>query len=212
MPIDRIVIDSSDAVTDLCQLGQETGADKSPYNVRAHRHPYTAVYTMLFAPLRSAPVVFSEIGVAGGASVEMWVKYFTNPDAKFRFFDRDENFLQYSDQRVEDSRAQFALMDVKVDGDITRGLGDLEYDVVVDDSSHDFDHQIRIAKEALPKLKRGGMLIIEDIFRNIPEEDFERELKDVLPGCAAAYFVMCEHKWKWSPGWDNDKMLVLVRA
>jgi predicted O-methyltransferase YrrM len=83
-------------------------------------------------------------------------------------FDRDQNFLDNARKYVG-GRFTFSLMDVSVDGDVSRSLGEDKYDVIIDDSSHDFYHQIRIIKEAWPRLKSGGILVIEDIFRN---EDF----------------------------------------
>jgi predicted O-methyltransferase YrrM len=216
MPIDRLVIDSSEAVTELCELGREYNADKSPYNLKGHRHPYTSVYTMLFSSLKNRPINFAEIGVAGGASACVWSGYFTHPETRIRMFDHDEMFLANCREGVGEGsgepRLTADLMDVSVDGDVVRALGDMEYDVILDDSSHEFGHQIRIIHEAFPKLKRGGVLIVEDVFRSIAEEEYAEALKDVLPSCAAAYFVLCEHKWRWSPGWDNDKLLVLVKA
>ncbi len=211
MSIDRFVVESTNAQTELCDLGFDFGADKSPYNRIGHRHPYTGVYTLLFAPLKTRAVRIAEIGVAGGASAAMWSAYFTHPDAQIRMFDRDENFLAHCRQRVPDSRLTAEIMDVGVDGDVERGLGDLEYDVIIDDSSHDFAHQVRIVREALPKLKRGGMLIIEDVFKATPLEDYEKALAADLATATTAYFVDCEHQWRWSPGWDNDRLLVIVR-
>jgi predicted O-methyltransferase YrrM len=200
-------------MTELCMLGRATGTDKSPCNTVAHRHPYTPVYSMLFAPLKNKPVHFAEIGVAGGASALMWDMYFAHPEAQIRMFDRDQNFLANA-QRHVGKRFTFHLMDVSVDGDVYRALGEEKYDVIIDDSSHDFYHQIRIIKEAWPRLKSGGTLVIEDIFRNEDEEKYVKYLANttILKDAAAAYFVMCEHKNKWSPGWDNDKLLVLVKA
>jgi predicted O-methyltransferase YrrM len=194
-------------------LGKAVGTDKSPYNGVGHRHPYTAVYSMLFAPLKNKPIRFAEIGVAGGASAVLWEIFFAHRDAELRMFDRDQNFLDNARQRVG-GRFSFDLMDVSVDGDVSRALGEEKYDVIIDDSSHDFYHQIRIIKEAWPRLKFGGTLVIEDIFRNEDEEKYVKHLADttILKDAAAAYFVLCEHKDKWSPGWDNDKLLVLVKG
>ena len=217
--IPRLVIDSTAALTDLCVLGYEAGTDKSPFNPRGHRHPYTAVYTMLFAPLRNRAIRFAEIGVAMGASAEVWSRYFTAPGTKLCFFDSDKGLLEGTEQRVGDARITTGLMDVSVDGDVVRALGVAAgegggdpYDVIIDDSSHNYEHQIRIIKEAFPRLKSGGMLIIEDIFRAEEEDRYTRAIQEELKGCAAAYFVMCEHANKFSPGWDNDKLLVLVRG
>lgn len=213
--IQRIVIDSSDAMTELCFLGQSTGTDKSPYNTCRHRHPYTAVYNMLFASLKNKPVEFAEIGVAVGSSAILWDMYFTSEKTRLHFFDRDESFLE-NGRRMTGRRTKYSLMDVGVDGDVARALqgslGSDEYDVILDDSSHEHEHQIRIIKEAFPLLRPGGMLIVEDVFRATPEEEYERELLGLLGQCSAAYFVMCEHKNRWSPGWDNDKLLVLVKS
>jgi predicted O-methyltransferase YrrM len=219
--IPRLVIDSTAALTDLCVLGYESGTDKSPFNPRGHRHPYTAVYTMLFAPLRNKPIRFAEIGVAMGASAEVWNRYFTAPGTKLCLFDSDKGLLEGTEKRVVDSRITTDLMDVSVDGDVVRALdaaatseeeGGGPYDVIIDDSSHNYEHQIRIIREAFPRLKSGGMLIIEDIFRAEDEDRYTRAIQEELKGCAAAYFVMCEHANKFSPGWDNDKLLVLVKA
>jgi predicted O-methyltransferase YrrM len=211
--IPRIVIDSSDASTELCRIGRAAGTDKSPYNTVAHRHPYTAVYSMLFSSLKNKPIRFAEIGVAGGASALLWEIYFTHPNAELRMFDRDEEFLRRAHKHVG-NRFTFALMDVSVDGDVFRALGNEPYDVILDDSSHDFEHQIRIIKEAWPLLKPGGMLIIEDIFRNESEERYAKALFEIeiLESAVSTYFVVCEHKNRWSPGWDNDKLLVLVKG
>ena len=210
------VIDSSKAPTDLCYLGQEFGTDKSPFNVRGHRHPYTGVYSMLFAPLRKQPIKFAEIGVAMGASCELWNAYFTHPEARLVAFDRDQELLDHAWKRVEDLRYRMGLMDVAVDGDVARALKDVggdstPYDIILDDSSHNFEHQIRIVHEAWPLLRPGGMLIVEDIFKATPEDDYARDLADIVKQSTAAYFVTCEHEWRFSPGWDNDIMLVIVK-
>jgi predicted O-methyltransferase YrrM len=174
---------------------------------------------MLFASLKNKPIEFAEIGVAAGCSAILWDMYFTSNQTRLHYFDRDASFLEHG-RDMTGSRTKFSLMDVSVDGDVVRALkesfgvdstGKL-YDVILDDSSHEHGHQIRIIKEAFPLLKPGGLLIVEDIFRATPEEEYERELIDILPQCSAAYFVMCEHKDRWSPGWDNDKILVLVKS
>ena len=211
--IQHIVIDSTKSFTELCELGKKLGIDKSPYNVNpnTHKHPYTSVYSMLFGPLKNKEIHFAEIGVAAGGSVILWNQYFNHPSTRFHFFDCDENFLNHS-RSFGFTRSSFDLMDVGKDGNISQQLSPYEkYDVILDDSSHNFNDQVRIVKEAFPFVKSGGYMIVEDVFRNIPEEDFERELKDILPLCSEAYFVMCEHTLKNSIGWDNDKILVLVK-
>jgi predicted O-methyltransferase YrrM len=215
--ISKLVIDSSEALTELCDLGAKAGTDKSPYNGAGHRHPYTAVYTMLLSSLKGKAVRFAEIGVAAGSSAEMWTRYFSDPAAQIWAFDRDQNFLDALGRRVPDGRLRRGLMDVGVDGDVERalkegGIGPGELDALLDDSSHEHGHQLRIVREGFPFVRSGGLLIVEDIFRSTDESEYVEPLKDVLAQCSAAYFVECEHRLKWSPGWNNDKMLVLVKA
>jgi len=218
--IQRIVVDSSDALTELCYLGNIAGTDKSPCihpsGRQRHRHAYTAVYTMLFASLKNRPIQFAEIGVAGGHSALLWDMYFKHPHTVIHMFDRDENFLKGAKELVNSHSVNFTLMDVGVDGDVVRALKESNpgrlYDVIIDDSSHEHGHQLRIIKEAFPLLTQGGCLIVEDIFRATPEEEYSSQLGAILHECSAAYFVVCEHKDRWSPGWDNDKLLVLVKG
>jgi len=197
-------------------MGLVAGTDKTPFNVNGHRHPYTAVYSMLFAPLLSRPVRFAEIGIAMGSSGELWNEYFINQETEIHMFDRDENFIHNLKSRVPSERLHASLMDVNVDGDVERALRESSkgglYDVIIDDSSHQVAHQIRIVKEGLAMLKPGGMLIIEDVFKSTKEEEYLEPLKEQLKQCSFAYFVQCEHVLRWSPGWDNDKLLVLVKA
>ena len=217
MPIiPRLVIDSTAAPTELCLVGHKAGTDKSPYNPLGHRHPYTAVYSMLFASLKYKPIRFAEIGVAMGASAEMWSQYFRHAATKLCLFDCDRALLEAVRARVSDPRIRTDVMDVSVDGDVGRGIATAAeeegFDVIIDDSSHNHEHQIRIIREAFAHLKPGGMLIIEDIFRSTAEQEYEELIQGELAACAEAFFIECEHKNKWSPGWDNDKLLVLVKA
>lgn len=218
--IQRLVIDSTGAYTEMCEIGRLAETDKSPYhqNPAKHRHPYTAIYDMLFAPLRHKQIHFAEIGIAAGNSVILWWNYFRKA-AEARtlyFFDRCPDTIETVKQLQFPVEPYTALMDVGVDGDIARalkgGIGDGQYDVILDDSSHDYNHIIRMIHEAIPFVRSGGYLIVEDVMRTWSEDEIEAAIQDILPQCALAYFVICNHEERYSPGWNNDKMLVLVKA
>lgn len=204
-------LESSRAPTELCFLGAKCQTDKSPFNPQGHRHPYTPFYSMFLATYKNKPVRFVEIGVAGGASVHMWCNYFKN--GELFFYDRDENFLQNA-AGFGYANAKFGNMDVRSAESIRSNLeatgGVL--DVILDDSSHDVWDQKIIVETALPFLKPGGILLIEDVFRNVTVADYLKVLEPVKDQLAFHGFIEMEHINKFSPGWDNDKILMLVKT
>lgn len=209
--IPTLVIDSTNCTTELCSIGRIFGTDKSPYNEYGHRHPYTPVYSMLFAKYKYEPINFSEIGVAGGSSVLMWNVYFQN--ASFYFFDRDQQFLDNAKQYVKEDRNYFGLMDVRDMSGMIHNFRsiDANLDILLDDSSHNIDHQNLIIHAALPYIKSGGMIIIEDIDRNIKNEDYYNIIKDIEHEFSFITFIMTEHTNRYSPGYNNDKLLLLIK-
>ncbi len=207
-----MLIDSTPCESELCKLGKQYFADKSPYSTRGHRHPYTGVYSLLLSKYKYEPVRFVEIGIAGGCSLLMWAHYFANPGRRIFMFDRDKDFIENGNAyKLPDVFCQ--EMDVMDEDSIVKGLqttgGDL--DVILDDSTHGIPEQVKIIKKGLPFLKSGGLFIIEDIFKRHNEDDYQKELDDVLDQFSFATFINCEHANKWSPGWDNDKILVLIK-
>ena len=74
MRIEKLVVDSTESVTDLCRLGVKHPTDKSPYNESdsLHKHPYTAVYNLLFSYMRYNPIVLGEIGILDNMSMKCW--------------------------------------------------------------------------------------------------------------------------------------------
>jgi hypothetical protein len=204
-------LNSTDAPTELCMLGSRCHTDKSPYNDAGHRHPYTPFYNMILSQYKNKPVRFAEIGIAGAASVSMWCTYFKQ--GSLFFFDRDMNFIENA-RRHAFPNARCEEMDVSDPKSIRLALEDIgsNLDVLLDDSSHDYCHQKFIIEEGLKHVRSGGMLLIEDIFRSFSNSAYMELIEPVKDQLAFFCFFEMEHKNKWSPGWDNDKILMLVKA
>jgi predicted O-methyltransferase YrrM len=211
--MNSITLDSSDCRTTLCRLCCEAGTDKCPYNLHGHRHPYTAPYSLLFEPLKHKPIKFAEIGVFRGASLRVWRNFFS--EARLYGYDNDIPNLQYiasmnmpnvvldtMDASKEDS-IQEKLQQATQDGEL--------FDVILDDASHDPADQVAVMKTALPFLKKGGLLIIEDIFRERPTKPYEDAFIQIQDLVSFHTFIVCDHSLRYSPGWNNDKLLVFVR-
>lgn len=208
--IPSFVFDSRADATDMCMLGAQCNADKSPFNPSGHRHPYTPLYATLFAPYKNKPINLGEIGVAGGPSTLLWSLWFTQ--ANFYGYDHDQNFLNHC-AALGTPRSTFERLTVKEEESMRQAFAKVPggFDILIDDSTHDVDDQIRVVNTAFPYMKSGGILIVEDIYRTVPEDEFLHGLMDVLKDCSFAAFFTTEHERRWSPGWNNDKLLVLIK-
>ena len=86
------------------------------------------------------------------------------------------------------------------------------FDVIIDDALHDVNQQAITIRTCMNKLKQGGLLIIEDVFRNQDHAPYIKVMEEVKDLISFSTFIICDHKDRYSPGWDNDKILVMVRA
>jgi predicted O-methyltransferase YrrM len=213
--MNSIIIDSSLCQTSLCFLCSKAGTDKGPFTPGGgHRHPYTTPYSLFFEPLRHKNIKFAEVGVHHGASMRVWRAFFSQ--ARLYGFDNDEKNVAYiTSMNLPNSILD--IMDGSKKDSIVEGFtkhssdGEL-FDVIIDDASHSPEDQAMMIRSALPFLKQGGLLIVEDIFRDRPEKPYEEALLEVKNLVSFHTFIMCEHTNRFSPGWNNDKMLVIVRA
>jgi hypothetical protein len=203
-----ITLNTSKTFTPLCYLATKYGTDKSAYNLFTHRHPYTATYDMFLRQYKNkSSLKLGEIGVLNGASISMWKDYF--PTAQIAGFDIDRTALQKIAE-LQNVKAYY------VDAGNTRGLRHAlaeacedgkKFTILIDDASHCLNHQLIFLREAIPYMESGGVLIIEDIFREIPHARFEEVLREHIDKVSHAYMIETEHKYRSSPGWENDRML-----
>lgn len=207
MKLNSITIESTDCVTDLCRLGIKYPTDKSPYNEdpSLHKHAYTAIYDLLFSHIRENDIKVAEIGILNNNSMKCWREYF--PNADLYGYEWNDEFLKkaYNDDLPN---THYLKMNVKDVSSISEGLRGMLFDIIIDDSTHEFPDQINVINTVYKYLKSGGFLIIEDIFRNTNEKYYEDNISSVY---SSGTFVTANHKLKHSPGWNNDKLLILFR-
>jgi len=210
-----IIIDSTKSRTTLCNICSRTGTDKSPFTINnGHRHPYTTPYSLFFEPLKNKPIKFAEIGIFRGASVLAWRIFFSR--ARIYGFDIDMEAMKY----VRDLNLPGVFLDQmdatktdSMESVFQRHMADGElFDVIIDDALHEVGQQAVTIRTCMNKLKQGGLLIIEDIFRSQDHADYLKVMEEVKDLISFSTFILCEHADRYSPGWDNDKMLVMVRA
>lgn len=99
-----------------------------------------------------------EIGVLGGGSIEMWLKYF-GKGAEVVGVDINRECLDYT----FDGNAKIVIGD-QSDSDFWDKFLSNEkgFDVVIDDGSHVMNHQITTLNKVFPKLNIGGIYTCED--------------------------------------------------
>jgi hypothetical protein len=139
----------------LDSIGLKHQTDKA-----SSHHDYLSFYDAFFHPLRHQPLVVLEIGVAGGASLKTWEEYF--PHAQIVGAD-----IAPASKRFERGRVAIDLLDQSnieelVGTAVARG----PFDIVIDDGSHIWDHQLTSLRTLFPFVKHDGFYIIEDLQTN----------------------------------------------
>ena len=99
-----------------------------------------------------------EIGVLGGGSIEMWLKYF-GEGTEVIGVDINPECLDYK----YEGNAKVVMGDQSSSEFWDNFLSDQNaFDIVIDDGSHVMHHQITTLNKLFPKLKPGGVFICED--------------------------------------------------
>lgn len=114
-------------------------------------HSYIEYYEELFRPLQNEPITLLEIGVYKGASLRMWADYFT----KGSIVGVDIR----PPQKIIHSRIKVFQLDA-TEVTVAGCVGEL--DIVIDDGSHELHDQLGAFAHLWPKVKPGGLYIIED--------------------------------------------------
>jgi hypothetical protein len=137
----------------LSHLASKHGTDKMPN---------CPIYERYLSSIRHVAVNFLEIGVggyddpnAGGASARMWEEYFPNGNI-FALDYHDKS--PHATKRIRIYRGDQS--DAALLKKIADDMGII--DVVLDDGSHRSDHVIMTFNTLFPRLKAGGLYIIED--------------------------------------------------
>jgi len=123
-------------------------------------HGYTPFYEMFFEGRRNAPINFLELGVREGWSLRMWDEYFPNAS----IFGIDNNAEGLCPLKFDSKKINFTICsqsDQHALNKIADGCGG--FDIIVDDASHISSLSIQSFKILFPRLKKGGIYVIEDL-------------------------------------------------
>ena len=206
----KIFFDSTLINSKLCKLGQKHPCDKSPINTKFHRHAYTGVYNILFSTFINKKINFAEIGIWKNESIKMWRDYFKKANIYgFEYYDH----LIKKAKSDKLKKVSIKKINVKNEKNILENFKkiNVKFDVIIDDSTHLFNDQIRIIYNVHRFLKSGGYLIIEDIEKDNLEENYFKSLKKIRKYFEEIVFVDTNHINKYSAKYKNDKLLILIK-
>ena len=209
----KLIIDTSYYNSQLCKSGAYYGTNKSALNNLGHRSGYTPYYDLLFRHLKNEKINFAEIGIENNASTKMWRKYFSR--AKIYGFEYEEIKIKNA-KKDNLKNTIYKKIDVSKQESIKKTFSKInkKFDVIIDDSTHVFNHQLNVIKNVNPFIKKNGILIIEDIFKNrkeYSEENYFEKLKNFRNLFEKIYFVEFHNINNYTASWKNEKLLILVK-
>ena len=118
-------------------------------------HNYiSGFYEELFSPYREKNITFVELGVQNGYSMQTWREYFSN--AKLIGIDVDSNETTKNLDNTE------LLIGDGYSFEVCEKVPNA--DIMIDDGPHHLPFQCKFLSLYLPKLNKGGVLCIEDIY------------------------------------------------
>jgi predicted O-methyltransferase YrrM len=202
--------------SELCEIGKKYDTDKSSQRNNVtdsrHCHPYTLFYEGLFKNKKNEPLKIAELGILDGASLLMWKEYFVN--AQIYGFEYDNNLINKFKQKFNNDRVTLSNIDVTNKYSIVKAFSELNilYDIIIEDTTHQFEDQIKVIENTYQYLKPGGILIIEDIFKSYNEDYYINRLTPILEQFQDYYFIELDHNNRNSTGWNNDKLFVLIKG
>lgn len=219
MNFNQIFYNSHRCPTELCHIGEKYGTDKSPLVYSMGHHSYTPFYNFLFSSIRYRPIVFGEIGIYKNASMKMWREYFPNATL-YGWDSKPEHSTEerYRYDFVENAKSEnlnnviYDYMNVRDETSIIESFEktNTKFDVIIDDSSHDFWDQNKIIINAYKYLNPGGILIIEDITCSIWSFGNQIEM-----GGFQKYYQNLTHVRTSSSNqqypYDRDELLVFIK-
>ena len=134
-------------------------------------------YQEKFEPLRNKKITLVEIGVRSGASLKLWKEFFSKRATIIgidNFTDFNQHKIPYHEEWLSDG-VQFIDGDGYAQETVDKIDGGI--DILIDDGPHTSQSHQKLLELYIPKMNKGGYIIIEDIsynpdviFSYVPEE------------------------------------------
>jgi cephalosporin hydroxylase len=127
-------------------------------------------YEQEFFKYKNKKINFLEIGIRGGGSMKLWSEYFTNAKSIIGI-DVDESAIVNQFKDLKGVTYHFGNAYTE---EIVSKVPTL--DIFLDDGPHTLNSQLDAIKYYLPKVKSGGLFLIEDVQEDSWFDDLEEEV------------------------------------
>lgn len=132
-------------------------------------HQYLSTYERLFNPITESVKNILEVGVQRGESLELWKNLF--PNAMVYGAEVLESAVKIQKQE----RIKIFFGDA-YEKEFIKNFESIQFDVIIDDGSHQFEHMEWFCKNYKQLLAPNGLIIVEDI----PAIQYAERLKTSL--------------------------------
>lgn len=137
-------------------------------------HSYLDSYENLFSKFRNRDVNLLEIGVHNGDSIKLWQKYFND---KSNIYGIDITLNNLLHDLVSEDNVTLICKNIK---NFNKSiLNPIMFDIIIEDSTHNMEDQIKVFEIFKDRLKPDGILVIEDIAPNA--YDYFLKLSEKIP-------------------------------
>ena len=145
--------------------------DLNPTTYKNSVHCYVkGYYEEQFSKYKNKKINFLEIGIRSGGSMKLWSEYFTNAKSIIGI-DVDESVIVNQFKDIE--KVTYYFGDAYTE-EIVNKVPTI--DIFLDDGPHTLESQLDAIKYYLPKVKSGGLFLIEDVQEESWFDDLEEEV------------------------------------
>jgi predicted O-methyltransferase YrrM len=178
----KTLIDADNiSLQSLDELFHYYGSDKASYFKKGNRkgHGYSSFYTNQFSNIKDRKINILEIGSYAGASAAAFVKYFSNANV----FCIDINISNFE---FESKKIHVFGIDVNNKVEVKKVLSKIfkqhqftQFDLIIDDGSHNLKDILFSLNLFFQYLIKGGTFILED-FKHPNYYEYNRNINHIL--------------------------------
>jgi hypothetical protein len=163
LPILESIPEQSQEISQILEKYNINGPDKPGGTDKDSCHSYTGAYELLLSPHMGKNINLLEVGIQYGGSALLWHDYL--PESKLALVDPANLVHENIFNKMLSHRYIFYNQDAYSEETVGKIRNDFRegFDVAIDDGPHTIESQVLFLEKYIPLMKRGGVMVIEDI-------------------------------------------------